>query len=703
MRRRGTERTLRTPSLFLRVTCRPSRGTDPARGETVRGSLIPLADVTPRAPRRPDTRAWPPAADGVVIVDKPAGMTSHDVVAKMRWLARTRKVGHAGTLDPMATGVLVLGVGRATRVLTYLVGADKEYVTTIRLGQRTSTDDAQGEIVSTADAAHVSAAALRAAAAQFTGDIEQVPSTVSAIKVDGRRAYDLARAGEPVELKARPVTVTRLDVGEPRVVVVDGVSVVDVEATVECSSGTYVRALARDLGDALGVGGHLTALRRTRVGGVRVADAHGLDALVARAEEDHLPVPTIGSARALEGTMPQLALEPAQALAVVHGQRVERGATTAATVAGVDREGRLVAVLERAGAWLRPVTVFMTPDEIGPVAEEPDEPTPRAEGRGLRVWRAYSDVPPDLGPAVVTIGNFDGVHLGHQEVLGEVVERARALGAAAVAVTFSPHPRAVHAPQEPLRLVTSAQQRREHLGAAGLDGLLELDYTLELAAQSPREFVESCFVGALRASVVVVGQDVRLGAGNSGNLATLVALGAEHGFEVVTVTDRGVAGGRWSSTAARRLLDDGDVARAATVLGRPHRLRAEVVHGDARGRTIGFPTANLSQVVEGLVPADGVYAGWLLRRGRASDSRLPAAVSIGTNPTFDGTQRRVEAYVLDRTDLDLYGEVVELDLVAHLRPTLRFESVETLVTQMNRDVARVREILADGPDALPAG
>ncbi|MGP7960765.1 bifunctional riboflavin kinase/FAD synthetase [Sanguibacter sp. A247] len=653
--------------------------------------------MTPRAPRRPDARAWPPAADGVVIVDKPAGMTSHDVVAKMRWLARTRKVGHAGTLDPMATGVLVLGVGRATRVLTYLVGADKEYVTTIRLGQSTSTDDAQGDITATTDAAHVTGEALRAAAAGLTGDIEQVPSTVSAIKVDGRRAYDLARAGEEVELKARPVTVARFDVGEPRVVVVDGARVVDVEATVECSSGTYVRALARDLGAALGVGAHLTALRRTRVGGVRVEDAHALDALVARAEVDHLPVPTVESALALEGTMPQHVLDPAEALAVVHGRRAERGLTTAAKVAGVDPDGRLVAVLERTGAWLKPVTVFMTPDEVGPVPEEaatPATPANVAAGSDVPVWRSYAEVPADLGPTVVTIGNFDGVHLGHQEVLGVVVDRARATGAAAVAVTFTPHPRAVHAPQEPLRLVTSTQQRYELLVAAGLDGVLELDYSLELAAQTPREFVETCFVRGLRASVVVVGQDVRLGAGNSGNLETLVALGAEHGFEVVTVTDRGVAGGRWSSTAARRLLDEGDVARAAKILGRPHRLRAEVVHGDARGRTIGFPTANLSQEVEGLVPADGVYAGWLLRSGSGRDARLPAAVSIGTNPTFDGTQRRVEAYVLDRTDLDLYGEVVALDLVAHLRPTLRFDSVDTLVTQMNRDVARVRELLA---------
>lgn len=626
-------------------------------------------------------------------------MTSHDVVAKVRWLARTRKVGHAGTLDPMATGVLVLGVGRATRALTYLVGADKEYVTTIRLGMSTTTDDAQGETVATTDAGHVSAEQLRTAAAALTGQILQVPSTVSAIKVDGRRAYDLARAGEDVELEARPVTVTRFELGAPRTVEVDGVTCLDVDATVECSSGTYVRALARDLGAALGVGGHLTALRRTRVGGVRVEAAHRLDVLVTRAENEHLPVPVVEAAEALRGTMPWHVLSPEESLAAVHGRRVPRGSTSEATVAGVDAAGRLVAVLSRSGAWLKPVTVFMTPDDLAQHPAEDD----RADAPTTRVWRSLDELPADLGPTVVTIGNFDGVHLGHREVLGVVVTQARARGAAAVAVTFTPHPRAVHAPDEPLRLVSSPAQRRELLASTGLDGVLELDYTLAFAAQTPREFVESCFVRGLGATAVVVGRDVRLGAGNSGNLATLVALGEEHGFEVVTVEDLGVAGGRWSSTAVRRLLDDGDVARASRVLGRPHRLRAEVVHGDARGRTIGFPTANLSQEVEGLVPADGVYAGWMLRRGGGLDAVLPAAVSIGTNPTFDGTQRRVEAYVLDRTDLDLYGEVVELDLVAHLRPTLRFTSVDELVAQMDADVVRVRDVLAaeEPPAARP--
>jgi len=212
---------------------------------------------------------------GLVIVDKPADWTSHDVVGRLRRLAGTRKVGHAGTLDPMATGVLVAGVNRATRLLGHLVLADKEYLSTIRLGSSTVTDDAEGDVVSSTPAGHLTADQIAAAMVPLTGDIQQRPSAVSAIKVDGVRSYTRVRAGETVELPARPVRVTAFEVLDVRP---DG-DVVDVDVRVECSSGTYVRALARDLGESLGVGGHLTALRRTRVGGFGLDEAHTVDAL----------------------------------------------------------------------------------------------------------------------------------------------------------------------------------------------------------------------------------------------------------------------------------------------------------------------------------------------------------------------------------------------------------------------------------------
>ena len=218
------------------------------------------------------------ATSGLVIVDKPGGMTSHDVVARVRRLAGTKKVGHAGTLDPMATGVLVVGVEKATRLLGYLTLTEKEYAATIRLGQSTSTDDAEGEITGTASAVDVSAAALNKAVAGLVGEIRQVPPAVSAIKVGGQRSYKLTRAGAAPQLAARPVTVYEFTVTAMRR---EG-EILDIDATVRCSSGTYIRALARDLGAALGTGGHLTRLRRTRVGGYGVKDARTLEQLADR-------------------------------------------------------------------------------------------------------------------------------------------------------------------------------------------------------------------------------------------------------------------------------------------------------------------------------------------------------------------------------------------------------------------------------------
>jgi tRNA pseudouridine55 synthase len=234
--------------------------------------------------------------DGLVVVDKPGGMTSHDVVARMRRIAGTRRVGHGGTLDPMATGVLIVGVERATRLLTYVSGSDKTYTATIRLGEATVTDDAEGEVVSRASAAGVTESAVRAALLAFVGEVDQIPSAVSAIKVKGVRSYARVRQGEQVELAARRVTIRRLEVTGVRAGGrTDAGDTVDVDVVVECSSGTYIRAIARDLGAVLGVGGHLTALRRTAVGGFTLAEAATLEELAERAD----PVTLTLSAAAL--------------------------------------------------------------------------------------------------------------------------------------------------------------------------------------------------------------------------------------------------------------------------------------------------------------------------------------------------------------------------------------------------------------------
>ena len=286
---------------------------------------------------------------GLVVVDKPGGVTSHDVVARMRRIARTRRVGHAGTLDPMATGVLVLGIEKATRLLHHLVLADKAYTATIRLGQATSTDDAEGEVVGGASAVGLDEDVVRAAMGPLTGDIEQVPSTVSAIKVDGRRAYQRARAGEQVELSARPVTVRRFEALATRRPLPD---LLDVDVEVECSSGTYVRALARDLGVGLGVGGHLTALRRTRVGPFTLTQARTLDELGQLDDPVTMPL-----SAAIRSAMPGREITAAEATSLSFGRPIGT-VGIAGTYGAFTLDGSAVALLSEDGDKARPVLVF---------------------------------------------------------------------------------------------------------------------------------------------------------------------------------------------------------------------------------------------------------------------------------------------------------------------------------------------------------
>jgi tRNA pseudouridine55 synthase len=294
------------------------------------------------------------SASGLVLVDKPAGWTSHDVVGKVRRLAGTRKVGHAGTLDPMATGLLVVGFNKATRLLTAITGSDKTYLATVRLGQSTVTDDAEGEVLQTRLANAVTEDRVRAAMVPLTGAIQQVPSAVSAIKVDGRRAYDRVRAGEDVTLQARPVTVHRFELTGFRRL--DGGRVVDLDVAVDCSSGTYIRALARDLGEALGTGGHLTALRRTAVGPFSVEDAVTIERLGERFTATDL-------SEAATGLFPVRRLTPDEAVELSFGRRISATGHEG-TVAAQAPDGAVVALIDDRDGKAKPEIVF-APAESG--------------------------------------------------------------------------------------------------------------------------------------------------------------------------------------------------------------------------------------------------------------------------------------------------------------------------------------------------
>ena len=313
----------------------------------------------------------------------------------------------------------------------------------------------------------------------------------------------------------------------------------------------------------------------------------------------------------------------------------------------------------------------------------------------MQRWRGVESAPSGWGRCVVTIGVFDGVHCGHQLIIGSAVDRARALGLPSVVLTFDPHPSEVVRPGTHPSMLTGQHVKAELLEALGVDVICVLPFTLEFSRLDPDEFVHAVLVERLHARAVVVGENFRYGQKAAGDVAALAAAGKRFGFTVEGVPLQGTEETTWSSTYVRSCVDAGDVEGAAAALGRDHRVDGVVVRGDQRGRDLGYPTANLEPLPWSAVPADGVYAGRLLRSGGRA---LPAAISIGTNPTFAGRERRVEAFVIDaEPGLDLYGEHVGVSFVGRLRDTLRFDAVEPLVVQMGKDVEGARTLLAGHP------
>ncbi|WP_336645253.1 bifunctional riboflavin kinase/FAD synthetase [Microbacterium sp. USHLN186] len=311
------------------------------------------------------------------------------------------------------------------------------------------------------------------------------------------------------------------------------------------------------------------------------------------------------------------------------------------------------------------------------------------------VFRDPAQVPADFGRTVVAIGKFDGVHVGHRAVIERMAQDARSVGARTVAVTFDRNPLEVLRPELCPENVVSTERKLALLGELDLDATLVLTFDEALAGLPAEDFVRDILVESLHAAVVLVGRDFRFGRGGAGDPALLRRLGAQYDFTVDVIDDVASAGDgrRVSSTWVRELLAAGDVAQAATVLGRPVTVTGEVVHGLKRGRELGFPTANLSETLDALAPADGVYAGWLV--DHVTGIRHPAAISVGTNPTFDDVHRRqVEAHVLDTSGLDLYGHRVTVEFTHHLRGMVAFAGMEQLIAQIGADVAAARERLA---------
>lgn len=326
----------------------------------------------------------------------------------------------------------------------------------------------------------------------------------------------------------------------------------------------------------------------------------------------------------------------------------------------------------------------------------------------MMVFSAPEEVPADFGPAVVTIGKFDGVHTGHRALVAKMRQDAAAIGpeVRTVVVTFDRHPLSVLAPEKCPTALQGVQQKLDLLAETGVDATLVLRFDAERAAQEPRAFVESVLVDHLHTNTVLVGRDFRFGRGGAGDVALLRELGQSFGFAVDVIADVQTPGAerRVSSTWVREALAAGDVETATTLLGRAPSMRGEVVHGLKRGRELGFPTANLEPDAEGVIPGDGVYAGWLIDRGPSEADtteqgvhevrRYPAAISVGDNPTFvDVPRRQVEAHIIDVTDIDLYGHTVDIQFVERIRGMVAYEGVEPLIRQIAADVVSAREAL----------
>lgn len=303
-------------------------------------------------------------------------------------------------------------------------------------------------------------------------------------------------------------------------------------------------------------------------------------------------------------------------------------------------------------------------------------------------WRGLEDIPQDWGRSVVTIGSYDGVHRGHQLIIGRTVERARELGVPSVVVTFDPHPSEVVRPGSHPPLLAPHHRRAELMAGLGVDAQLVLPFTADFSKLSPADFIVKVLVDKLHARTVIEGPNFRFGHRAAGNVAVLAEYGTSYDYEteVVDLSVSGEAGGGepFSSTLTRRLVAEGDMTGAAEILGRPHRVEGVVVRGAQRGRELGFPTANVETLPHTAIPVDGVYAGWLTADGE----RMPAAISIGSNPQFNGTERTVEAYAIDRVGLDLYGMHAAVDFLAYVRGMEKFDSIEALLVAIADDVKR---------------
>ena len=604
--------------------------------------------------------------DGFINIHKPADYTSQDVLSVLKRSFRGHKLGHGGTLDPAATGVLVVCLGSATKLQDRIMHGEKVYETDVVFGLDSPTLDMDGEYT-VVDADYVlDRTALEQVIDRFVGEQEQVPPMVSAIKKDGVPLYKLARRGIEVERTARRVTIHSLEI----------LSVRENRARlrVRCSAGTYIRALARDLGQALHTCAIVDALTRTQCGEFLLAAAITIEDVAQRVGEGDFGflLPLVTPVRDL----PALELHDlADIRAVCNGNQLDFDGA-AGQYRLHDAAGRLLALAHADGEGQ------IKPDKV--LLRKPSPKTPTvAVSSGAQM---------ELSPrgSAVALGNFDGVHGGHRLLIEQMMQAGELRGLTTVALTFSPHPRRLFSDE--YTVLQSDEEKARRIGEIGPQYACFLPFCRSVADLPPAAFVEEILVRQLHCRLICVGYNFRFGKDAVGTADWLRAYGADHGIEVLVLPEVDCDGLPVSTSAVKAALEAGDIPRANRLLGYAYSLSGPVVEGAKIGRTIGFPTANLQLPAELFLPSDGVYVARAAYEGDVYD----AVVCVGTRPTIaEGLVRKVEVHLLDG-DHALYGKQVEARFLLKLRDNKKLDGLDALKAQIARDVTQARTFLATG-------
>lgn len=606
---------------------------------------------------------------GVILVDKPVGWTSHDVVAKLRNLTGERRIGHNGTLDPFASGLMAIMIGPATRLSDYLTSTTKEYEATFTFGAFTDTDDCEGSLL---ESFEISAELFdeifaRKTIASLIGSHEQIPPKYSAVKRDGVPAYKAARAGQEVDLSSRRITIFEADL----ISVDQGSASWTVRLLV--SKGTYIRSIARDLGEALKAGAYVSALRRIASGNLSIKNALTIPELM---ESIAQPSNTADCFLPIDCFVTGEMHVPSTDRHTITGQAIT---VAKPPVPGSPRpleNTALVPVMsldDRLLALYRPSTDEQMDKKLVPHIVFP---------RGV--------CGPRINPCIATMGVFDGVHRGHAVLLANVVGRARAMGVTSVVVTFDVLPELVIEGQPVPDQLTALEHRIELIKQQGIDEVIIIPFDSEVALTTPTDFVNRHLLSRIAPVEFVVGDNFRFGHQGAGDYQVLAELLSSVGCLVSHVPLIALDDQHVSSTSIREAINRGDIGQATRLLGREITITGQVITGQGKGAELGFPTANLDYTDNRLLLPDGVYSA--LVRVEGGNQMYGAAVFIGTPSTFEGSQRAVEAHLLDYA-ADLYGATLTLTLKSRIRETKTFASVPELTEAIEQDISQIRAML----------